>query len=75
MMKAYVDKETCIGCELCPEICPEIFEMEDDGLAVAKDSEIPEDLLEDMQDAFEGCPTDSIKVADETFDGDSLKFE
>ncbi len=38
-------------------------------------AEVPEDLLEDMQDAFEGCPTDSIKVADETFDGDSLKFE
>jgi len=28
-----------------------------------------------MQDAFEGCPTDSIKVADETFEGDALKFE
>ncbi|MEC3034025.1 ferredoxin, partial [Bacillus thuringiensis] len=24
---------------------------------------------------FEGCPTDSIKVADESFDGDALKFE
>ena len=62
MMKAYVDKETCIGCELCPEICPEIFEMEDDGLAVAKDSEIPEDLLEDAQEAEESCPTDAITI-------------
>lgn len=62
MMKAYVDKETCIGCELCVEICPEIFEMEDDGLAVAKDSEIPEDLLEDAQEAEESCPTDAITI-------------
>lgn len=61
-MKAYVDKETCIGCELCTEICPEIFEMEDDGLAVAKDSEIPEDLLEDAQEAEDSCPTDAIIV-------------
>ncbi|HLR39717.1 MAG TPA: ferredoxin, partial [Jeotgalicoccus sp.] len=30
---------------------------------------------EDMEDAFDGCPTDSIKVADEPFDGDALKFE
>jgi ferredoxin len=26
-------------------------------------------------DAFEGCPTESIKVADEPFDGDPNKFE
>ena len=32
-------------------------------------------LLDDMMDAFEGCPTDSIKVADEAFEGDALKFE
>jgi len=62
MMKAYVDKETCIGCELCVEICPEIFEMEDDGLAAAKDIEIPEDLLEDAQEAEESCPTDAITI-------------
>jgi ferredoxin len=37
--------------------------------------EIPDELYEDMMDAFEGCPTDSIKVADESFDGDALKFE
>lgn len=37
--------------------------------------EVPEVLEEDMIDAFEGCPTDSIKVADEPFEGDPLKFE
>jgi ferredoxin len=30
-------------------------------------AEIPEALFDDMIDAFEGCPTDSIKVADESF--------
>ena len=39
-MKAYVDKDTCIGCGLCPEICPEIFKMEDDGKAVASKNEV-----------------------------------
>ncbi|MCY8993507.1 ferredoxin, partial [Bacillus atrophaeus] len=37
--------------------------------------EVPDVLEEDMIDAFEGCPTDSIKVADEPFEGDPLKFE
>lgn len=61
-MKAYVDKETCIGCELCPEICPEIFFMEDDGLANAEDIEISDDLLDSAKEAEESCPVDAITV-------------
>ena len=30
-MKARVDKDTCIGCGLCPSICPEVFELTDEG--------------------------------------------
>ena len=33
-MKANVDKDTCIGCGLCPSICEAVFEMDDDGKAV-----------------------------------------
>ena len=61
-MRANVDEDTCIGCGLCPEICPEIFEMEDDGLAVAQDIEIPDDLLETAQEAEESCPVSAITV-------------
>ncbi len=61
-MRANVDKEECIGCGLCPDICPEIFSMEDDGLAVAKDIEIPEDVLESAQEAEDSCPSDAITV-------------
>jgi ferredoxin len=61
-MKAYVDKETCIGCELCPSICPEIFRMEDDGLANSLDIEIPDEIEDSAQEAAESCPTDAIKV-------------
>ena len=61
-MKAYVDKNTCIGCGLCADICPEIFEMEDDGLAVAKDIDIPDDLLESAKEAEESCPVDAITI-------------
>lgn len=37
--------------------------------------EVPEGLYEDMMEAFEGCPTDSIKVTDSPFDDDPLKYE
>src|SRR5574342_323588 len=67
-----VDKDTCIACGACGAAAPDIYDYDDEGIAfvILDDNmgtaEVPEDLLEDMQDAFEGCPTDSIKVADET---------
>ena len=61
-MKGFVDKETCIGCGLCPEVCPDIFEMDDDGLAIARDIEIPEDIEDSAKDAEESYPVAAITV-------------
>lgn len=61
-LKAYVDKDTCIGCGLCPTICSEIFEMEDDGKAAAKDTEIPDESENEAKDAEASCPVNAIKV-------------
>jgi ferredoxin len=76
-----VDKETCIACGACGAAAPDIYDYDDEGIAfVTLDGnkgiiEIPEVLLDDMQDAFEGCPTESIKIAEDPFDGNASKFE
>jgi len=61
-MEAYVDKDTCIGCGLCPEVCPEIFEMDDDGKAKASKGEVPTKLINSAKDAEDQCPVNAIKV-------------
>ena len=61
-MKAIVDKDSCIGCGLCPSMCPEIYSMEDDGKAVASEEEIPEALESIAQEAADECPVDAIAV-------------
>ncbi len=61
-MKAVVDKDVCIGCELCTSICPEVFSMDDDGLAVAIEDELDENLVESAKEAEDSCPTEAITV-------------
>ena len=71
----WVDKDTCIACGACGATAPDIYDYDDEGLAeVIYEGDanrgiqaIPDDLLEDMQDACDGCPTDSIRIADEPF--------
>lgn len=61
-MIAAVDKDACIGCGACPEFCPEVFKMEDDGLAVAYTNPVPSNLEASAKEAADGCPTDAIHV-------------
>ncbi len=61
-MKATVDKEDCIACEICVGTCPDVFRMGIDGKAEAYVDEIPEEYEEDAKDAAEGCPTEVITI-------------
>ena len=60
-MKVTVDQETCIGCGLCAETCPEVFEMNDDK-AAAKMEDVPAELADSCQEAADECPVEAIKV-------------
>ena len=73
-MKAFVKKDTCIGCGACTVIANNIFEIGDDGLAEAiapysnddlKEKEIPEEEFENVIDAAESCPVGAIEVVEE----------
>jgi len=62
-MRAIVDEETCIGCGLCAETCPEVFEMGDDKARVKVD-EVPEDAVDTCKEAAEDCPVEAITFED-----------
>jgi len=62
-MKVTVDEETCIGCEVCVDTCPEVFEMVDDKARV-KNNEVPKDVVKSCREAAENCPVEAIQIED-----------
>ena len=62
-MKAIVDQDTCIGCELCPGICPEVFEMVG-PVARVKVDPVPPEAQATAREAAESCPVEAIKIED-----------
>ncbi|MCF7854009.1 MAG: ferredoxin [Candidatus Pacebacteria bacterium] len=61
-MKARVDQDACIGCGLCPDICPEVFEMTDDDVARVIVEVVPPDAEDQAKEAADACPVDAIDI-------------
>ncbi len=60
-MRVMIDEEACIGCGVCSESCPEVFELSDDKASVKVD-EVPEEVVESCRDAVESCPVEAIQI-------------
>lgn len=59
-MKVKVDQNACIGCGACVSICPDVFSFNDEGFAQAITEAVPEEDVERVREAIEGCPTEAI---------------
>ena len=57
--KLEVNKEICIGCGNCANVCPAAFEMKD-GKAVLKRKEVENVTCED--EAAKSCPVEAITI-------------
>lgn len=73
---ACVEKDTCIACGACGATAPDLFDYDDEGIAEVFYLEDrnrgitpieDEDLVNDLIDAIDGCPTDSIKMQERPF--------
>lgn len=55
-----VDEDKCIGCGTCVSICPDVFELNEQGKAIVKD---PAGCAKcNCQEAVESCPVDAITL-------------
>ena len=60
-MKIRVNQDACFGCGACCAIAEELFDLNDEGLSVAKVEEVSEEQKEACMDAIESCPTGAIE--------------
>lgn len=61
-MQAIVDKNACIGCGVCPSVCPEVFKLDDDGLASAYVTPVPAEFEDMADEAADSCPVNAIRI-------------
>ncbi len=52
--------EGCISCGLCTEEYPELFQMDDEGIARPVSEQVPQGREADALQAAEDCPVDVI---------------
>ena len=72
----WIDQDLCTGDGLCAEIAPDVFVMEDDGLAYVQENgdvkknpggvhglaAIPDGMLDDVIESAEECPGECIFI-------------
>ena len=66
-MKVVINQGNCIGCGACESICPEMFQINDEGFSTVIGKE--EDFTnheEEIRDAVDSCPTGAIELDNET---------
>jgi ferredoxin len=61
-MKADIDRTLCTGCGLCAQLCPRVFSLDNEGIAVAIEGDVPAELEFSCRDAAGSCPVSAISL-------------
>lgn len=61
IIKATIERDGCIACGVCIDVCPEVFFMDTDGLASVK-GEVTQELREPAIEARDSCPVSVINI-------------
>ena len=60
-MQISIDVATCVGCGLCEQYCPEIFQVKGDGIAYLLNQSCSAN--HNLKEIADNCPVSCIKIA------------
>jgi ferredoxin len=63
-VKVRIDTDICAGFGICVGICPEMFQLHDDGYATVLLSEVPPELEDMVRRAASQCPAQAIVLSE-----------
>lgn len=63
-LRVEVDRHRCAGYGNCLEVAPDIFDLDEHGVAVVSADEWPPDRADDLSRAVRRCPPDAISVTE-----------
>jgi ferredoxin len=61
-VRVAVDRERCQGHARCYQICPEVFQLDDEGHALSPSEPVPVGLEPKVVEAERNCPERAISV-------------
>jgi ferredoxin len=61
-VKVAVDADLCQGHARCWDICPEVFELDDEGYAYVATGDIAPELEARVRQAASNCPERAISI-------------
>ena len=62
-MQITINRDECIGCGNCESIAPDVFALDDEGIATVTNPAGAEDSV--IQEAAESCPVGAIMLCDD----------
>ena len=62
-MRVSVDEDRCAGHGVCWSLCPEVFDLNDDGYAVVLLPDVPAEHQDHVRAAVKQCPSQAISAS------------
>lgn len=64
MARIVADLGKCDGIGMCESLCPEVFEVGDEGHVVLHSETVPDGMEQEVREAVESCPQSALSIED-----------